>query len=222
MSSVPNAPFAAPQDASLAAAAEAGDAVRVAELVARGADPEAVDTQGTPLLQWTMLRLSRPGFVALLDAGADPARPAASGRTAVHLAAMADTGFYLETLLKRGASADTPNPEDGTTPLFAALQASRPNNVDLLLSAGADPNAADAHGQTALYAAATINDNASALKLLRAGADPHATAADGSTFQHRVFDRPDADVNLRTQHERNAIRDWLRDHAVAIELAPTR
>ena len=46
--------------------------------------------------------------------------------------------------------------------------------VDLLLSAGADPKAANEYGATALYAAAGIADPAIAKKLLAAGADPNA------------------------------------------------
>ncbi|MFP3813671.1 ankyrin repeat domain-containing protein, partial [Bacillus sp. SIMBA_005] len=84
--------------------------------------PNAANADGTPLLQRMILQGDRRGFETLLDAGADPASGSDSGNTAVHIAAMQDDGAWLETLLARGADADTPNTKNGETPLYAALE----------------------------------------------------------------------------------------------------
>ena len=55
------------------------------------------------------------------------------------------------------------------------------------------------------------------LKLLQAGADPNAKNAQGVTFQRYLFMTRDAMLNAQTRRERDAIRDWLRDHHIAIE-----
>ena len=53
--------------------------------------------------------------------------------------------------------------------------------MDALLSAGADPNAADSGGETALIRAASCRYAQSALRLLRSGADPNARNERGQT-----------------------------------------
>src|SRR3546814_1753375 len=91
--------FSDPVAAQLAQAAKSGDAARIRELVAGGANPNAQGDNGTTMLQWAMLQQSRTGFEALLAAGADPTRGDDDGLPAVHLAAQADTPYWLETLL---------------------------------------------------------------------------------------------------------------------------
>src|SRR5690606_41193030 len=55
-------------------------------------------------------------FRLLLSLGADPARGDADGRTALHLAAMGRSPYWLETLLGHGMSPDTPNTLTGDIP----------------------------------------------------------------------------------------------------------
>ena len=104
--------------AVLADAVKAGDAARIKELVAGGANPNTQGEKGMTMLQWSMLNQSQAGFDALLAAGADPARGNDDGVTAVHLAAMADTDRYLRKLLDTDTSPDTPNTVTGATPLM--------------------------------------------------------------------------------------------------------
>src|SRR5690606_17367180 len=66
--------FSDPVAAHLAQAAKSGDAARIRELVAGGANPNAHGNNGTTMLEWAMLQQSRAGFEALLAAGADPSR----------------------------------------------------------------------------------------------------------------------------------------------------
>src|SRR3546814_18498805 len=84
-----------------------------------------------------MLHQDRGAYRLLLDLRADPARGNAAGQTALHLAAMGKDEFWLDDLLERGVSPDLPNTVTGAPPLFHALRAPLPENVDRLLTAGA-------------------------------------------------------------------------------------
>src|SRR3546814_17650578 len=101
--------FSDPVAAQLAQAAKSGDAARIRELVAGGANPTAQGDNGTTMLQWAMLQQSRTGFEALLAAGAAPTRGDDADLTAVHLAAQADTPHWPATLLGGRASPDHPH-----------------------------------------------------------------------------------------------------------------
>lgn len=209
--------FTDPAAAVLAEAVKDGDAARIRQLVADGANPNAQGARGLPMLQWAMLNQSRSGFEALLAAGADPARGDDGGTTAVHLAAQADTPYWLETLLARGISPDTPNTITRETPLMAALMAERPANADRLLKAGAKLDATDRQGDTALHVAAQINQMDRVLSLLEAGASPTLKNVQGVTFQRYLFTTPDNVLTSTARSRRNAIREWLSAHGVAIE-----
>ncbi len=209
--------FTDPSAAALAEAAEAGDELRIRKLVADGANPNAQGARGLPLLQWAMLNQSRRGFEALLAAGADPTRGDEAGTTAVHLAAQADTSYWLETLLARGVSPDTPNTKNAATPLMAALMTRRPANFDRLLAAGAKVDATNRNGETALHTAALINDMDSVLKLLNAGANPMARDALGVTFQRYLNMTKDSVLAPEVRRGRDQVKDWLVQHGVALE-----
>ncbi len=81
---------------------------------------------------------------------------------------------------------------DGQTPLhFAIYAGDGPAFVDVLLEAGADPNA-PLFGKSPLWSALTLDDENStlvALTLLDYGADPNATTPDGETALHCAASR---------------------------------
>ncbi|MED5622337.1 ankyrin repeat domain-containing protein [Ideonella sp. BN130291] len=209
--------FATPAAAQLAEAAAAGDAARVRQLAAAGADPNASGDQGVTLLQWAVLNKNVAGLNALLDAGADPVRPGTGGATVVHLAAMADDPAYLQALLARRVNVNLPHGRSGATPLMAALMGEREAQFRLLLQAHADTNRPDAQGNTALHVAAKINDAARVLDLLKAGADPHARNAQQATFQRYLVMTPDNVLSAEEKLRRQAVFDWLRAHGVALQ-----
>src|SRR3546814_11229083 len=91
--------------------------------------------------------------------------------------------FWLDDLLERGVSPDLPNTVTGAPPLFDALRARLPENVDRLPKAGARLDTHDRSGTTPLHQAALVNDPASVLEFLEAGADPRAPDSNGPTFQ---------------------------------------
>lgn len=209
--------FANPGHAQFAAAVADGDERLARELLAAGANPNATDEHGTPLLQWAMRRDDRGAFRLLLALGADPARGNADGQTALHLAAMGNDGYWLEQLLERGLSPDLPNTMNGAPPLFDALRARLPDNVDRLLAARARLDTRDRNGTTPLHQAALVNDSASVLKFLEAGADPRATDRTGATFQDYLYDGDPKLLNVAARRDLAAIDAWLRAHGVAVK-----
>jgi uncharacterized protein len=215
-----NQAFADPRTAELAAAAASGDAGRVNALVRSGANVNAHGDKNVTLLQWALLHESTAGMEALLAAGADPTQPGMDNDTVVHLAAMANDPKYLELLLKHGADPNAHNGVTRATPLVSALLGKRETQFRDLLAAGADPNAADRTGNTPLHQAAKVNDPQRVLDLLKAGANPSATNTMGATFQHFLFRAPDSAVTSEVRRGREAVRDWLRMHHIAIEDVP--
>jgi ankyrin repeat protein len=111
-------------------------------LLARGADPNAVDDDGaTPILLAEDLAVVE----ALIAAGADPNRPDSLGQTPLHFAV--DWGdAHVETLLAAGAD---PNAADvtGDTPLHWASRYASVGTVEALLRGGADPHRTNRKGQ---------------------------------------------------------------------------
>ncbi|GAB3311059.1 ankyrin repeat domain-containing protein [Luteimonas notoginsengisoli] len=209
--------FANPTHAQLAAAVRDGDDRLARELVAAGANPDAVDDKGVPLLQWAMLQQDRGAYRLLLELRADPTRGNADGQTALHLAAMGKDAFWLDDLLERGVSPDVPNTVTGAPPLFDALRARLPDNVHRLLEAGARLDTHDRSGTTPLHQAALVNDPASALEFLEAGADPRATDRSGATFQDYLYDGDPAVLNASTRKALAGIDAWLRAHSVPVK-----
>lgn len=212
-----NSPFDRSSSAPLASAVKSADLTQIKNLIAQGASPNAQGQKGMPLLQWAMLNQSRTSFEALLNAGADPTLGNDDGLTAVHLAAMADTTWWLEKLLTRKVSPDTPNTVTQATPLMSALLAERAENADLLMAAGANPNAADRQGDTPLHLAASINETGRVLQLLEAGASPIAKNKQNVTFQRYLFMTPEKTLSAPNRVNRERVREWLRSHNVEIE-----
>jgi len=141
-------------DASpLILAAMAGDRDNLAQLLAKGADPNRrMDLIG--------MFPTSPLFVAATFP--DPA--------------------ILQALLQGGADIRERD-QDGMTALHWAVVAHHPDLVKTLLAAGADVNAVDRFGYTPLLYAATIDfgDSETATMLLQAGADPNIKDKDGKS-----------------------------------------
>lgn len=209
--------FANPGSAQLADAVLAGDDALARELVAAGANPNAEDDQGEPLLQWAMKRGDRGAFRLLLALGADPARGNRDGRTALHLASMGKSREWLEALLEHGMSPDTPNTVTGATPLYDALRADSEENIGVLLRAGARLDVADRNGTTPLHQAALVKDAGAVLRFLEAGADPRATDRTGATFQDYLYKGDPKLLNSTTRRDLGRIDAWLEANGVAVQ-----
>ena len=112
---------------------------------------------------------------------ATPAAPAAFAASKTPVSGLMDTGAQLRrsaeigdvvalrALLDKQPAVDARDANGRTALMLATLQG-RAKAVDMLLSAGADPNAADARGTTPLQAALAGNQSAIAAALRSAGA----------------------------------------------------
>lgn len=115
---------------------------------------------------------------AMLDAGADPDKPADDGSTALMFAARTSSVDILRILIEAGADVDA-RTEDSFTPLMAAVWGDKAENVKFLIDNGADVDAeADGDwGKTALiYAVESLHPNKLAVMkaLLDGGANVNA------------------------------------------------
>lgn len=137
--------------AELARAACNGDAAAIDKAIGQGAEVDALGEEGMTPLFWSVSCQSNAGVIELLNRGADPNLKAGNGRMApVVLAAYSDSIEVLDSLLARGADANSRDAESGNSALkFAvdrALEGRGWENFDALISRGADPIAPMANG----------------------------------------------------------------------------
>lgn len=179
-------------DFALRMAIQKGDAVRVAEALERGADPNASirgDYDYNPLLEAARADKEhhKNGGMdilrALLNAGASLATRSARGETALHRAATAGWPQAVKALLDAGADPRAVD-KDGQTPLHCAAIGRPGWNIStqamgLLLGADVDPRAVNNMGLSPLHCAAACAHATGMRLLLKAGADPLAAAVDG-------------------------------------------
>ncbi len=201
-------PLAMPDRAELIAAAAAGDAARVRELVT--VDPSlatARDADGVSALMLARYRFDRAVTDALLTADPeldvfeaaalgyvdrlrarlieDPAAVVAfspDGFTALHFAAFFGKAEAARILVEHGARVDTytRNPF-ANQPLHAAAAGRHVEVCRILLAAGADVNATQHGGFTPLHESAQHGDVEMSELFLSAEADPAATTDAGET-----------------------------------------
>jgi ankyrin repeat protein len=114
-------------------------------LLAAGADPNARLPEGaTPL--YYAVRFQNTGFTqALLAARADPNAKVENDKPIIHEAVLAGEAEQIKLLAKAGANI---NAVWGSTPLYAALEASTFGAATALLDLGADTNWRSPGGKT--------------------------------------------------------------------------
>jgi hypothetical protein len=192
---------------ALAAAASAGKERDIPlgsmrALLRAGADPNgarrgASDADGDEYLP--LLEAGRSGRIervrVLLEGGADPniePRKAYKGHVPVLalLAAHRQLAEILSALLQAGARV---NSAAGKAPLHWAAREGNGANVDVLVNAGADLDALDAHGDTALHLAFWAGSYRLASRLAQRGARRDIPGYKNFTMD-RVFDAQGRDV----------------------------
>ena len=187
----------------LTLAAKQGDADQLAQLLTEGANVNQADYRDRTLLinaamgeltgttivvdaGGNMRETQHPGadeYLAavdlLLERGADPNLRDKDGMTALDYAAVYNRTATASALLAAGA--DTGGSGHGETPLRLASSNGRELIVDLLLEAGADPDATNISGDTPLMTAAAGGYTAIMTKLLSVGVAIDASSEGGDT-----------------------------------------
>ena len=155
-------------------AVKAGDRAAVKSQLAKHADVNAAEPDGTTALHWAVRADDRETVAALLKHGATATATNRYGVTPIHLAATNGSAAVVRMLLDAGAKPDTANPE-GETALMTAARAGSVDTVKLLASRGANVNARESwFGETALMWAAVENHADVVRTLISLGADVNA------------------------------------------------
>lgn len=159
---------------SLVEAVKRGDARAARALLARQADANAAEADGTTPLHWAAEHDDLELTAALLAAGARARVVNRYGVTPLHVAATAGNAVLIERLLGAGADVNAALP-GGETPLMLAARTGRPEALRALVTGGADVNIRERQkGQTALMWAAAENNADAITVLVGARADVRA------------------------------------------------
>ena len=159
---------------TLADAVRAGNRQAVRTLIAKKADVNATQVDGSTALHVAIDSGDEETARLLLSAGARATTATRYGVTPLALAARNGSASLIEALVKAGADPNAASRE-GETALMTATRSGSLAAVDTLLALGANPKATESwHEQTALMWAASDNQGQIAAALIRAGADVNA------------------------------------------------
>lgn len=167
------------QSQSLHTAISDGDLKQVKTLLAKGANINAPDADGTTPLMHAVVNAGADCVKLLLDKGADPNLSNKAGATAL-MWAVGDLK-KVQLLLDKGANVNAVS-KDESSPLRLALRLPHPMPVvQVLLAKGANVNQADKYGFTPLIMAGLTGKLELIQLLLAKGADPKAKTKFGGT-----------------------------------------
>jgi ankyrin repeat protein len=208
-------------DSNVITAVKTGDLAGVRALVAKRADVNAAEPDGTTPLHWAV-HLDRLEMIDLLiRAGANVSAVNRYGVPPLWAACTNGNAAIIERLLDAGADPNTALPE-GETALMTAARSGRVDAVRLLLLRGADVNRVEGwRNQTALMWAAGEGHAAVARTLLQAGAQIDARSTGEGKFTALLFavragHREVVDVLLKAGAN---VNDQLADRTSALHLA---
>jgi ankyrin repeat protein len=182
----PPSPAEAARYSGLHAAAWQGDAARIAQLLAGGADPNSRDGHGRTALMVATFAKRREAVRALAKGGAALGALENDRYDAVTIAAVADDEAMLALLLELGASAKlTTSRYDGTA-LIAAAHLGHDGVVRQLIQAGAPLDHVNNLHWTALIEAIVLGQGgprhvATLQALVEAGANTQLADREGRT-----------------------------------------
>lgn len=164
----------------LVKAARSGDHAAVRQLLAKHADVNAAEADGTTALHWAASTDDLDGTELLIHAGAKANVANRYGVSPLSLAASNGNAPIVTSLLVAGAEVAFADHllTDGQTVLMLAARSGSVATVQALLEHGAAANAAESRtGTTALMWAAAANQPFVARALLKAGAEINARSA---------------------------------------------
>ena len=178
--------------AEVADAAMQADRAAVRAALARKADVNAPQVDGTTALHWAVEHDDLELTNLLIQAGARVAARTREGVTPIQLAAINGSGLMLDRLLKAGADPNAALTPSGDTALMMAARTGKTDAVRVLVEAGGAVNARETWGGTTPLMWAATEGHVDAAKLLiGSGADVNArshyvAAANGRGFEGRT------------------------------------
>lgn len=150
----------------VADAAMQGDRSAVRALLAKKADVNAPQVDGTTALHWAVRSSDLEMIAMLLNAGAHVSAANQSGATPMLLAAMNGNAAILERLIQAGADPNAPLSQTGDTALMMAARTGKVDAVQVLLDHGAKVNAKETWGGTTALMWAVSERHPDVAKLL--------------------------------------------------------
>jgi ankyrin repeat protein len=184
-----------PREPVVAEAAQRGDASAAKAAIAKGADVNLAEGDGTTALHWAAQRGDVALVKTLLAAHASVKATTRIGAyTPLDFAAQNGNAEVINLLIKAGADVKALT-STGVSALHFAAQSGNPEAVEALLDHGADPNLRDTRqGQTPLVFAAEHNRAAAIRVLLKHGANPSihtnvVKTADEQALQNAITKR---------------------------------
>jgi ankyrin repeat protein len=180
------------QTAAVADAAKRGDRDGVRAALARKADVNAPQIDGTTALHWAVERDDLDMMDVLIRAGARVTAATREGVTPLQLAAMNGNAAMIDRLLKAGADPNATLTPMGDTALMMAARTGKTDAIRVLVESGASVNIAEKWGGTTPLMWAVSEGHADAVRrLLEAGAEVNArshyvAAANGRGFEGRT------------------------------------
>ena len=170
----------AAERAVVADAAERRDHSAVRALLAKGADVNAPQVDGTTALHWAAQYDDAEAVALLVKAGANVNAANRYGVPPLVPASTNGNAAVVRLLLEAGADANAVM-KGGETPLMLAARSGSVEAVKALLVRGAKHDHRESHGQTALMWAAAEGHAPVMRALIEAGADINATLNSGFT-----------------------------------------
>ena len=168
---------ATPPDSPVADAAMRGDLDEVRELLRRGADVNAPQSDGLTALHWAADNGDAAVAGVLIYAGANLAPLTRNDAyTPMHMAARGGHAEVIGQLVEAGADPAVATSRTGVTPMHLAAKAGSGEAIRALASGGAEVDARDHRwGQTPLIFAAGFNRLVAVNTLVELGADVSLT-----------------------------------------------
>ena len=205
-----------PATAALAAttevadAASRGDREAVRAALARKADVNLPQADGTTALHWAAERDDLELTDLLLRAGAHVTVRTREGVTPLQLAAINGSAPMIDRLIKSGADPTVPLTPSGDTALMMAARTGKTEALRVLLEAGSRINAQESWGGTTALMWAVAEGHADAARmLLAAGGDINARSAYVAAANGRGFEGRTPTVNRTEAKSEEFASGWL-------------